>query len=90
MITIDRVSTLASNEDEQYVLTPKPVIRVIPLLFGSIQIQSEMRPITFNAQDAGDFSKTEIITSWNRVLSTGAFGKGYLFQLFSYLWRTST
>ena len=44
---------LAPVKDEHYVLTPKPAIRAILLLFGPKKVKSADKLITFAAQEPG-------------------------------------
>ena len=51
--TPQKVIALDLDNDERYVLTPKPLLRVAPTLFEPKQVQSAETPNTFTAQEAG-------------------------------------
>ena len=58
------------DTDEDYVLTPKPVLRATPMLFEPKQTQSANSPNTFTAQEAVFYSNADFTNFWNRVLFT--------------------
>ena len=64
------VIALDLDDDEHYVLTPKPVLRATPTLFELKQFQPSISPNIFTAQEAGDFSNVEITKFGNRVTFT--------------------
>ena len=62
------IVALDLDNDEHYVLTPKPVLRASPVLFEPKQVQSDINPNTFTAQEAGIHSNAELTNFWNRFL----------------------
>ena len=58
------------ENDEPYVLIPKPALRAFPLLIGPLPVQSATNPNTFTAQEAAIHSNAELTNSFNRVLFT--------------------
>ena len=52
VITTHRMIALDLDTDEHFALTPKPVIRAIPMLLGSKQVQSAINPDILTAQEA--------------------------------------
>ena len=64
----ENVITLDIDSDEQYVLTPKLILPATPSLFDPKQIQSAKIPNTFNAQQAGIYSKADLKNFRDRVL----------------------
>ena len=56
---------LDPENDEQYVLTPKPVLRAIIMLFQTKQVHSAKNPNIFTAQECGIYSKAELTNSLN-------------------------
>ena len=65
-----KVIALCLDTDEHYLLTPKFVLRVTPMMFQPKQVQSAINPITFTAQEAEIYSKAEITNFWNLVFFT--------------------
>ena len=63
---------LNSDNDGHYVLTPKPVLQVTPMLFEPEEVQSAISPNAFIAQRYGipSTSSADLGTFWSRVLFT--------------------
>ena len=55
-----KVIALDLDSDEHCVLTPKPVLRATPMLFGPKQIQPAVRPKTFTAKETRNYSIAEL------------------------------
>ena len=64
------IIALGLDNDEHYVLTPKPVLRANLMLFGRKQVRPAKSPNTFTAQEAGIYSKAELPNFCYRVLVT--------------------
>ena len=56
------------DNDEQSVMTPKPVLQTIPMLLETKQFQPALNPNSSTAQDAAIYSNAELAMSYNRVL----------------------
>ena len=65
-----QVIALDPDNDEQYVRTPKPVLRATPTLFEPKQVQSAIGPYTFTAQEIRSYSNVRLAILWNRILIT--------------------
>ena len=61
------LKALDFDNEEHYVLTPKPVLRATPTLFEPKQIQYATNSNTFTAQEAGIRSIAELTKFWNGV-----------------------
>ena len=57
-----------TDDGDFYVLTPDPLKREAPQMFGPTQIKTTITPNTFTAQNAGIYSNAESDQFWNRVL----------------------
>ena len=69
---INPQNVLAKNldNDENYVVFPKPTLWATSKLFEPKQVHSAISPITFTAQEAGVDSNADLIFFWNRVFFT--------------------
>ena len=54
------VSSLDTDTDQNYVLTPQPVQKDPPLPFQPTQVQTAISPNTFIAQNAGIYSEKQL------------------------------
>ena len=59
---------LDSDDQDFYILRPKPNKLKPPLMFTPSQIKTTVRPNTFAAQDAGLNSNAELIQFWDRIV----------------------
>ena len=55
-----------SDDLDFYILGPEP--QKPPLMFTPSQIKTTIHPNTFTAQDAGNYSNTELDQFWNKIL----------------------
>ena len=88
---INPQNVLAKNldNDENYVVFPKPTLWATPKLFQPKQVHSAIIPITFTAQEAGVDSNADLIFFWNRFFHKTVKDREKLSRLiFSYLRKT--
>ena len=64
------VIALRLDTDEHYLLTPKFVLRVTPMIVQPKQVQSDINPITFTAQETEIYSNAELTNFWSLILFT--------------------
>ena len=57
-----------SDDQDFYILGPKPNKRKPPIMFTPSQIKTTIRPNTFTAQDTGIYFNAELDQFWNRIL----------------------
>ena len=64
------VIAFCPHNPEQFIFSPKPVRKEIPILFDLKHVQTAISVITFSAEDAGILSNAEIIRFWIQGLFT--------------------